>query len=541
MAMSAGPFLKEARFRGCVQLTGYMLRALSDYCYHVEVLDLKDCRGLSTPSLARFLSKAIRVQDLNLSGLESVKNATMDVIGQSLPALRKLNVSWCRNITGQGIQALVPASDRRGCCRLQILKLNGCSQIDSATMTALALHMPDLRQLSLASCTTIHDTIFTSFCQALTAAERAAPSSPSPLALESYHRRRTSASDVLFASSSTSSSSSSPTTPTPRRHFTDASSIWQDMHRQDDNMMDVDGAFVGPLTRYVAMSPIVCLLTHVNLSNCGRLTNRSLHQLAEHCPYISHLELAGCNEVSDEAFLFVTPRWPCLAHLDVEDNAIITHQTIRALANHSASLKHLCLSNCVLVNDEAILFLLLHGQARNNLQYLELDGTAITDHCLDTIASFLVQRHKQRQEQRQQLHVQFQQQQQQAQITPPPSPTSDLSSLSSSPAFHSPMSASMACTAPYPPMAPPLLPDYPHLTIEVLDCAHVTEVGVRKAQDKAAAHLTIKSFYSWRDEQRQLHTANNTANTTASPTARRWISPTPRARHDARNQGCIIL
>ncbi|ORX44020.1 RNI-like protein [Hesseltinella vesiculosa] len=425
MGVAAGPFLKVANFRGCVQLTGYMLRALSDYCHHVEDLNLQDCRGLSTASLARFLSRATRMRSLNLSGLESVKDTTLHIIGQSQPLLTRLNVSWCRNITGRGIQALLDmvaavlsASTPlpgRGCCRLQVLKMNGCALVNQHTLMTLAIFLPDLQQLSLAAC------------------------SDRPL-------------HTLWLDKS-------------------AASLYTSLHTAFDS-----------------------LLTHINLSNCTRLSNAALQQLVDYCPAITHLELAGCTYLSDEAYMHLAPRLPALTHLDIEGNVSITNQTVRALANHTVHLQHVCLSNCVLINDEAVLYLVLHGQCRHVLQSLELGFTAITDHCLDTIASVLVDQHQQ---QKQSL----------------------ASAFSSSDAT----------------LMPPIAFHRPHLTLEVLDCAHVTEAGVRKALAKAAPFLTIKNFYSWRDEQRQLQSSPS------EPTPR-WHSPTPRPRHHTRSpQNCIIL
>ena len=41
------------------------------------------------------------------------------------------------------------------------------------------------------------------------------------------------------------------------------------------------------------------------------------------------------------------------------------------------------------------------------------------------------------------------------------------------------------------------------LSMEVLDCSNVTEVGIRKALAKAGPYLSIKSFYSFQEEEQQ--------------------------------------
>ncbi|KAI8099049.1 uncharacterized protein BX664DRAFT_377174 [Halteromyces radiatus] len=422
LGIAAGNFLKIANFRGCIQLTGHMLRVLADYCSNIQALYLKDCRGLSTPSISFFLQRVTRLTLLDLSGLETVKNSTLQIIGQSLPLLEKLNLSWCRNITGQGIQQLV---DNGGKCHsLQVLKLNGCAMMDEDTMRILAYHLPRLRQLSLASCISLTDTALSYF----------------------------------FLPSS---------------------------------------------------APF---LSHLNVSNCSRLTDRSLRHFV--LPgSLTHLELAGCTSMTDAGFLFLSPRLQTLIHLDLEDILHITDDTVKALARHQPLLQHLCLSNCANIDDEAILFLVIHGVCRQ-LNHLELDGCAITDHCLNTIATHLLELHEQ-----QQKKVQ----------------TSSL------------------LDSKYSDKDDDKVDNYQRrvLTIEVLDCGNVSELGVRTALVKAPSLLNIKSFYSWRDEQR--YNNDSMDNTDQYLDTRRLHSSIGRLRGDddtgrrqfaagqSHSSGCVIL
>ncbi|SAM01828.1 hypothetical protein [Absidia glauca] len=454
LGLAAGNFLKIANFRGCHQLTSQMLRVLSEHCVNVESLYLKDCRKISTPSLACFLQRATSLTLLDLSGLECVKNSTLKIIGQSLPYLEKLNLSWCKNITGEGIQHLVYHGGK--CHSIEILKLNGAGLMDETTMGILALYSPKLRQLSLASCITLTDPAFARLLQS-------------------------------------------------------------------------------PVKRW----------THLNLSNCSRLSDRSLKQLALNGgDQLTHLELAGCHALTDTGLTFLAPRLRSLVHLDLEDLSHITSATIKALANNQPNLKRLCLSNCSLIDDDAILHLILHGIC-TKLDHLELDGCAITDTCLDTIATFLVDHERIRLEHSQELndviHAPLSTSPStSSSFTPSSISSSGISSISSTLHSFDLSSAPIGSTALH--QETLAASCQRSMTIELLDCGDVSESGVRSALAKAGPFLDIKSFYSWRDGQWHDHAAPLRSST-------RHPSSVVRRRHDHNNRtltagqssGCLIL
>lgn len=367
-----------------------MLRVLSETCINIESLYLKDCRGISTPSIACFLQRTTQLTLLDLAGLDSVKNSTLQVIGQCLPHLEKLNLSWCKNISGEGIQLLV--TDGGQCHSLTLLNLNGVPLIDEITVGHLVDHSPNLRQLSLASCSSLTDAAFARLLL------------PSTLGY--------------------------------------------------------------------------CRLSRLNVSNCTRLSDHSLRQLALHGgDQLTHLELAGCNRLTDSGFTFLAIRLRSLIYLDLEDVTQITSLTIKALANNQPHLKRLCLSNCIHIGDEAIEFLLLHGVC-TTLEYLELDECGISDAFLDTMATFLANQQKTRA------------------FTLQQSSSTDsgfIEATFGSSTCSSERQGRSSCS-----INNDVQPRV--LTIRVLDCSNISETGIRSAMNKAAPYLIIKSFYSWRDE-----------------------------------------
>lgn len=174
-------------------------------------------------------------------------------------------------------------------------------------------------------------------------------------------------------------------------------------------------------------------LTHMNLSNCTRLTDTALRYLANYATSITHLDLAGCVLMTDEGIQQLSSRLVLLTHLDLEDLHHLTNASIASIAQYQTKLQRLCLSNCVHVSDDAITHLILQGRCRQ-LQHIELDNCSITDVVLDTIANYFL---KNKDSEERKLHI------------------------------------------------------------EVLDCSHVTETGVKDALHKASPKLSIKSFYSF--------------------------------------------
>jgi hypothetical protein len=192
-------------------------------------------------------------------------------------------------------------------------------------------------------------------------------------------------------------------------------------------------------------------ITHLNLSSCSRLSDATLLNLAIYTQHLEHLELAGCVLMTDQGFFHLFARVQTFIHLDLEDIHQITTTSIRSIANHQTQLQRLCLSSCTQISDDDIVYLI---NCCHQLQHLELDNCTITDEVLNNIAT-----HLQLQEQK---HNKSSQQQQKRK-----------------------------------------------LSIEVLDCSNVTEFGIRKALAKASPLLSIKSFYSFQEDQQDDDELNN--------------------------------
>jgi F-box/leucine-rich repeat protein 2/20 len=212
--------------------------------------------------------------------------------------------------------------------------------------------------------------------------------------------------------------------------------------------------------------------------------------------------------MTDQGFCYMSPRLRTLVHLDLEDLQQITGITVRSVANHQANLERLCLSNCTQIFDDAIHHLILHGTC-HKLQQLELDNCTITDQALNTIAIHLEQKQIKHQQQQQELLL--------SSMT-----DSNISFFSS----HSQEPVKMIECRP--------------MSVEVLDCNNITELGVRTALAKAGPMLTIKSFYSFKTqqelvEQEQIVSLESSSRSLRSVSRRNGAAGQPSAA------SCIIL
>lgn len=271
-------------------MTGHALRTLSDHCPNIQVLQLKDCRGLSTASITCFLEKAHHLRSLDLSGLDSIKNMTLQMVGQ-LTLLEKLNLGWCRNITGHGMLAVAA-----GCRRLRYLKLNGCPQLEEPTLKALGEGLPELRQLCLASCTTLNDAALSAFLKTTRA----------PLS----HLNLTNCA-----------------------HLSDASLRHIAQHCTHLSHLDLAGCVSLTDQGFSYLSPRLRTLEHLDLEDLQQITGVTVRALAAHQTRLRRLCLSNCTRIADDAVIYLVKDGVCkqLRHLEL-DNCTITDNVLDTIA-----------------------------------------------------------------------------------------------------------------------------------------------------------------------------------------------------------------
>ncbi|KAL3474195.1 hypothetical protein BJX99DRAFT_248412 [Aspergillus californicus] len=109
--MSGGPFIKDLNLRGCIQLRDKWLHEsekITNSCRNVVNFSLEGSQ-IDKTAIHCFFLRNLRLEYINVSGLESVTNSAMKIIAKSCHRLRTLNVSWCANMDTSGLKKVVKA------------------------------------------------------------------------------------------------------------------------------------------------------------------------------------------------------------------------------------------------------------------------------------------------------------------------------------------------------------------------------------------------------------------------------------------------
>jgi len=138
-------YLDSVRLAYCRQIGDAALRKLSRGCPHVRTLDLSQCSDKITPEgLREALRGWTRLQTLRLKGFHLSSESIIEGVH---PALKVLNLSWCRNIEDS---VLVEISTT--CPSLENCDIARCTKITNDAVRQLAANCSNLRQLNLTGC-----------------------------------------------------------------------------------------------------------------------------------------------------------------------------------------------------------------------------------------------------------------------------------------------------------------------------------------------------------------------------------------------------
>ncbi|CAO3659542.1 unnamed protein product [Rhizopus stolonifer] len=287
---ASSKFLKTASFRGCIQFNGHALRTLSEHCPNIQVMNIKDCRNLSAASITCFLQQAQHLRVLDVSGLDTIKNSTLAVT--LLSKLEKINLSWCKNISGQGLVPLISS-----CVNLRYLRLNGCPQLDDATMEVFGRSMPNLAYLSLSACTGLTDTALLSFlCESSTQALR-------HLNLSNCAR------------------------------LTDATLRYLAQYSPHLTHLELSGCVLMTDQGFCYLSSRIKTLKHLDLEDLQQITGITVRSMANHQTDLERLSLSNCTQITDDAISHLVLHGVChkLQHLEL-DNCTVTDEILNTIA-----------------------------------------------------------------------------------------------------------------------------------------------------------------------------------------------------------------
>ncbi|MCJ1314215.1 hypothetical protein MMC25_007895 [Agyrium rufum] len=116
---AAGPFVKHLNLQGCMQMQERWkadATLIADMCQNLQTLSLRDS-GMEQSSFHYFILRCPQLVELNVMNVDSLDDATMQLIAQSCPKLEVLDVSWCHNVSGRGLKKII-----QSCLKLHDLR-----------------------------------------------------------------------------------------------------------------------------------------------------------------------------------------------------------------------------------------------------------------------------------------------------------------------------------------------------------------------------------------------------------------------------------
>lgn len=130
------------------------LLALRECESGLKTLILDGCSKLSANGIKQSLfSCAATLTELSLSGIPSIVDGLLSLLGDSCPQLARLRLNGCIHLTDHGVNALVT---RRGATLTQ-LQLAYCGQLTDRGVQSIATHCKKINDLNFYGCVNISD------------------------------------------------------------------------------------------------------------------------------------------------------------------------------------------------------------------------------------------------------------------------------------------------------------------------------------------------------------------------------------------------
>lgn len=144
--------LQELDLSGCESLTDVGVIAVAENCPLLEVLRLASCQRLTDCTFVALGSFCNRLKAISACGCGNLSDLGITCLAQGARGLRDVNVGWCEALTDEGITSLAEY-----CPNLLSVDLCGCLQIGDEGIAALARRCPGLRSLGLHCCRRLTD------------------------------------------------------------------------------------------------------------------------------------------------------------------------------------------------------------------------------------------------------------------------------------------------------------------------------------------------------------------------------------------------
>ncbi|ELU04133.1 hypothetical protein CAPTEDRAFT_219584 [Capitella teleta] len=137
------PNLQELYLRDNAMVDDQVVKAISEGCAQLRILDLQCCNRSVTDLSMESLSWLQHLQELTISYLHLVHDSGLCLLS-SIQTLRKLVARGCGGITNEGVRAIT-----KDCAELQFLDISGCLQLNESILTQDTLLKRGQRDLHL--------------------------------------------------------------------------------------------------------------------------------------------------------------------------------------------------------------------------------------------------------------------------------------------------------------------------------------------------------------------------------------------------------
>ena len=146
-------FLTRVYFRGCANVDDKVAQALGDNCEGLSSVSFEKCSRITDIGVAHLVSRCRGIKCLDLS-YEQVTDISVRKVGEELRSIQELSLTWCVQITDQGLKMLAANANVK---TLKSLNLSACRRITDAGVLAVAQALVKLKYLNLFYCNKITD------------------------------------------------------------------------------------------------------------------------------------------------------------------------------------------------------------------------------------------------------------------------------------------------------------------------------------------------------------------------------------------------
>nr|XP_036575971.1 F-box and leucine-rich repeat protein grr1 [Colletotrichum truncatum]KAF6782627.1 F-box and leucine-rich repeat protein grr1 [Colletotrichum truncatum] len=257
-------------------------------CTRVERLTLTNCRNLTDQGLTALVENSSSLLALDISGDEHISDVSIRTIAEHCKRLQGLNISGCRLITNDSMIMLA-----ENCRFIKRLKLNECAQLQDNAILSFADNCPNILEIDLHQCSQIGNEPIT----------------------------------ALIAKGQS----------------------LRELRLAGCELID-DSAFLS-----LPPNKTYDHLRILDLTSCARLTDQAVQKIIEAAPRLRNLVLAKCRNITDVAVNAISKLGKNLHYLHLGHCGHITDEAVKRLVQACNRIRYIDLGCCTLLTDDSVM------------------------------------------------------------------------------------------------------------------------------------------------------------------------------------------